>query len=161
MTPLAARLASPEPPWVELWVLPDGQPPELPGPPSGVVLRRLDGGTCRTKRALLAELARALEFPAYVGRNWDALEEALGDLEWLPAAGYALVIDGAEQLLARREADYATFVSLLDAVGRERARPGGSTPARPPVPFHCVLTVQAGHRRSRRDWRVPVIRVSA
>jgi hypothetical protein len=161
VTPPAARLASPEPPWVELWVLPDGRPGDPPGPPPGFVLRRLDGGRCRTKRALLAELARVFEFPSYVGRNWDALEEALGDLEWLPAAGYVLVIDGAERLLARHDTDYATFVSLIDAVGREWARPGGAAPARRPVPFHCVLTVRAGHRTSRQDWRVPVVRVGA
>jgi hypothetical protein len=154
VTPLAARLASLDPPWVELWVLPGDRPLALPEPPAGVALHLLDGGRCRTKRALLAELARVLEFPAYVGRNWDALEEALGDLEWLPAAGHTLVIAGAEQLLARHEADYATFVSLLEAVGRQWARPDGPTPA--PAPFHAVLTVQASHRRRRRDWRVPV-----
>lgn len=39
----------------------------------------------RSKQKLLAILADRLRFPAYFGRNWDALEECLRDLSWLPA----------------------------------------------------------------------------
>ena len=42
---------------------------------------RLDGLHIRTKRELLNALANALEFPDYFGRNWDALDECLGDIE--------------------------------------------------------------------------------
>jgi hypothetical protein len=38
----------------------------------------------RSKQKLLAILADKLHFPRYFGHNWDALEECLRDLSWLP-----------------------------------------------------------------------------
>jgi hypothetical protein len=38
----------------------------------------------RSKQKLLAILADKLRFPHYFGWNWDALEECLRDLSWLP-----------------------------------------------------------------------------
>lgn len=40
----------------------------------------------------LASIARALEFPAWFGGNWDALEDCLGDLSWRGAAGAHLLL---------------------------------------------------------------------
>jgi hypothetical protein len=42
--------------------------------------------------------SRALGFPDWFGRNWDALEDCLCDLSWRHAAGYVLLIDGHEAL---------------------------------------------------------------
>lgn len=36
------------------------------------------------KEQLLTTLAAQLEFPAYFGRNWDAADECLRDLSWIP-----------------------------------------------------------------------------
>ncbi len=38
----------------------------------------------RSKQKLLRTLAKELQLPAYFGHNWDALEECLRDLSWLP-----------------------------------------------------------------------------
>lgn len=46
-----------------------------------------------SKQALLEALAEALDFPAWFGGNWDALEDCLCDLSWRPAEGYVLLFD--------------------------------------------------------------------
>jgi len=46
----------------------------------------------RSKEKLLAILAQGLHFPTYFGRNWDALEECLQDLSWLPEKAQASLI---------------------------------------------------------------------
>ena len=90
----------------------------------------LDGRRCRTKRALLDEVARVLDFPAYFGRTWDALEDCLTDLAGGRASGYRLVITAADRLLARNPAHYATFVALLEDVGRAWATAATGHPGR-------------------------------
>jgi len=45
------------------------------------------------KEALLGRVAGALKFPGWFGRNWDALEDCLGDLSWSDAEGHVLIIE--------------------------------------------------------------------
>jgi hypothetical protein len=70
-------------------------------------------GSAATKAGLLEEFARALEFPAWVGRNWDALADALGDLSWLPAAPHVVVWAGSAALRNAHPAEYATALDVL------------------------------------------------
>src|SRR5262249_40937210 len=109
---VAERLASPAAPWVHLWVGEDETRAARPAPAPGFVVRSLDGARCRTKRTLLDEMARVLAFPAYFGRSWDALEDCLTDLSWLPGAGYVLVVTRAERLLRRQPVEYRTLIDL-------------------------------------------------
>lgn len=153
-----SALQSIKPPWAHLLVVDDGQGSQskLSVPP-GFVMKTLAGSRCRTKPALLSEFARALMFPDYFGHNWDALEECLVDLEWLPAKGYVLVITEAEQLLAFSddEEDYPTFVEIVTEAGETWS---GRQPAGLPaagVPFHTVLVVTKAKQSSRKNWRVP------
>jgi hypothetical protein len=150
---MADRLASTGPPWVHMLLSDDGGARGLPTPAPGFVEATLDGRRCRTKRALLDEVARVLGFPAHFGRTWDALEDCLTDLEWLPAAGYRLVVTQADRLLARRSADYATFVALLEDVGRAWATVATGHPGRRAVAFHTVLVVPPERRAARANWR--------
>jgi hypothetical protein len=132
----------------------DDEATALPASPPDVVVRILDGRRCRTKRALLAEMARVLGFPTYFGATWDALEDCLTDLEWLPARGYRLIILDADRLLARAPADYATLVALLEDVGRAWGTRATGHAGREAVAFHTVLVVPASRRDARPDWGV-------
>ena len=144
------HLRSVKSPWVHLVVLDQGQKPErLLAAPAGFVSRTVDGRRARTKRGLLAEFARALEFPADSGRNWDAFEELLADLEWLPAKGYLLIVIDADEMLAEDADEYDTFIEIATSVAKEWAT------ARPPVPFHLCLTTLRQRAAARADWRVP------
>jgi len=42
--------------------------------------------------------AKALAFPDWFGRNWDALEDCLSDLSWRKADGHVLLIAGFEEV---------------------------------------------------------------
>jgi RNAse (barnase) inhibitor barstar len=145
---LRDRLRSTDPPWVLRVVVPGATAtparPELPG---DFVVRTIDGRRCRTKAALLGEFARALAFPPHFGRNWDALEDCLTDLEWLPAAGHVIVVTHADQVLAGSPGEYATFIAILETAGREWATPRTTGVPRPARPFHVILAVPARSRR--------------
>jgi hypothetical protein len=56
---------------------------------SGLALARVD-----LRQPVFDAFARALAFPDWFGRNWDALEDCLTDLSWRDAAGYVLLLEG-------------------------------------------------------------------
>lgn len=64
---------------------------------SGLI--HIDARTLADKDALLEALGRALRFPEYYGKNWDAFEECLFDLSWW-AGPVAVCIEHAEALAA-------------------------------------------------------------
>ncbi|MFD9706003.1 barstar family protein [Lentzea sp. NPDC059081] len=44
------------------------------------------------KKAAIAAIAKALDFPSWFGQNLDALHDSLTDLSWLPEGEYVLVV---------------------------------------------------------------------
>src|SRR6266478_2963181 len=64
-----------------------------------IVCRVIRGRKARTRQGLFDEFAAALQFPCYFGENWDAFDECLSDLEWLPADGYLLLVTQSAHLL--------------------------------------------------------------
>ncbi|MET8836463.1 barstar family protein [Micromonospora sp. NPDC004540] len=96
--------ASPQPP---AWLVFDaGSAPE----PAGVPVA---GTAARTRAGLHEALAAALPLPAWFGRNWDALADALADR--LDAGPLALVVRDAADLLA--DEPPAQLGTLLDVLG--------------------------------------------
>lgn len=74
-----------------------------------------------SKAELLDAVADALAFPAWTGRNWDALADALADLSWLPPGPHVLVWSAPERLRAADPAAYATAVEVLTDAARDSA----------------------------------------
>jgi len=72
---------------------------------------------------VVAALARALEFPAWFGGNWDALAECLTDLSWREALGWLLVVEGAERLPADDARTFGEILSESVAYWAARGRP--------------------------------------
>jgi hypothetical protein len=56
----------------------------------GLDLARIDA-----RDKVLERVATALDFPAWFGGNWDALEDCLGDLSWRGARGHVLLFDAS------------------------------------------------------------------
>lgn len=150
---LAAYLQSTKAPWTTLLTVKTGQRAEsLVHPPTGFALRVIKGAKCRTTAGLLTEFARALDFPDYFGHNWDALEECLADLEWLPAKGYILVITEAGHLLPDDEEEYETFLEILRDAGEAWGSGQAGMGARRASPFHVLFAVSEQEKAKRAHW---------
>ncbi len=86
----------------------------------------LDGSAVFDKHSFLSASAHAMHFPAYYGHNWDAFEECITDLSWLPAAGYVLLYDHAVAFAAQHPQEWATAFAILDstvAYWQQQGRP--------------------------------------
>jgi RNAse (barnase) inhibitor barstar len=83
----------------------------------------IDGTAINGKSELLWAWAKALKFPDYFGRNWDALLDCLRDLSWLPVPGFVVVYSRPDVLRAADPETYNTLVETLDdAIGWWRSR---------------------------------------
>ena len=106
----------------------------------GLALRVLRGARMRTVEGLMDEFAAVCQLPPYFGRNWDALDECLGDLEIAGAEGAVLAILEADQLLAEAPPEGGRILfDLLQSAAAAYA--GGPQP----LPFHTVLQTDVEH----------------
>jgi RNAse (barnase) inhibitor barstar len=92
---------------------------------------RVELAGCRDKATALDRIAAALQFPEWFGANFDALADSLSDLSWLPADGYVLLLEHADDW---RWADDDNFASLLDILNEAAVRWGECG-----VPFWALL----------------------
>lgn len=93
-----------------------------------------------TKAALLTELAQRLHFPDYFGMNWDALDECIHDLSWLPVG--PVVLKHADLPLANDAANAKAYLSILDDVVRSVPGPNA----------HILVVVFPPDTRERIAW---------
>jgi len=155
---VTAYVQSTTAPWTALLVITAQQRAELVvRQPTGFALKIVKGRHCKTPENLFAEFAQALEFPDYFGHNWDALEECLADLEWLPAKGYIILITDAECVLPGDEEEYETFLEILrdagEAWGNGQAGMGGQRA----TPFHVLFAVTKPEKARRAHWGMQAI----
>lgn len=66
---------------------------------AGLALFDVDLKGVKGKQNLLNALARSAGFPPEFGVNWDALADALCDLSWREAPGYALLLRNVSDTL--------------------------------------------------------------
>ncbi|ADI37989.1 barstar family protein [Waddlia chondrophila] len=115
--------------------------------PEGILLLELNAVSMSNLDDLYREFAAAFKFPDYFGYNFNALDECITDLEWLPADGYLLVIKNSDRLLSKEPNDILeSFLSILDSAGEEWATPivQGEDWDREEVPFHVLLELDKG-----------------
>ena len=80
----------------------------------GVQCLRVDLEGCADKQELLARISRTLEFPDWFGGNWDALFDCLNDMSWMPAEGYLLVLENADELLRDSPEAFGVAQSIFE-----------------------------------------------
>jgi len=97
----------------------------------GLAVFDIDGGTIETKDQLLSALAQAMRFPDYFGMNWDALDECLRSMDWLPSDGYVLFFKNAESFWQKSSHLAGMFTEIWMAAAEE----WGSRE----IPFHLIF----------------------
>lgn len=124
------------------------------------VIRVLRGQRMESKEQLFDEFAAAFQFPLYFGRNWDAFDECICDLQWLPAKAYVLVISDAALLLKMEPAkSVGIFFEVLNKASREWG--DGKLPdvdvEQPSVAFHILLHADASSIDHLRRSLLPLV----
>ena len=107
-------------------------------------VRIIRGKRCGAAGDLFDEFARGLDFPPYFGRNWDALEDCLTDLEWLSAEAFVVVMTNAELVLKNDPEGWKTMTGILAASAKHWDS------ADPPASFHCVFHCEPGSAEDLR-----------
>lgn len=74
---------------------------------------RVDIARTHDKLAFIGHLAEAMRFPAWAGKNWDALNDCLTDLEWLDATGYTLILEKAKHFATAHQHEYDDAVAVM------------------------------------------------
>lgn len=88
------------------------------------------------KATFLAAAGQAFAFPDYYGKNWDAFEEMINDLEWLNAKGYVLLYDHVHPFASQHPEAWQTALAILESAVANWQREG--------IPFYVLL---------RHNWR--------
>lgn len=92
-------------------------------PPSPALVVEVQAGIGNPQR-LFEDLAESLRFPGYFGANWNALEDCIRDLSWLPPGPVVLV--HRDLPLIGDVASQKTYLSILrDTVEKRGELPGG------------------------------------
>jgi RNAse (barnase) inhibitor barstar len=83
---------------------------------AGLAVFRIDAGDARDKKDFLDHLAKTLNFPDWFGRNWDALNDCLTDLEWLSARkGYVLIFENTERFGSNHRQELRDAIAVFRA----------------------------------------------
>jgi RNAse (barnase) inhibitor barstar len=82
---------------------------------AGFATFRIDLAAVLDKEGLFECLATALGFPNWFGRNWDALADCLGDLSWLEAKGYVILLERSDGFRTSNGADFTTALQVFKA----------------------------------------------
>lgn len=122
-----------------------------------LTVRAVRGNKMLTEPQLFDEFAAVLQFPAYFGENWAALDDCLTDMAWLrPEARYVLVVTEPLRVLERASDALSVLVRHLASVCAEWAAPIslGEWWDRPGVAFHTVLATSREDDAQVRDrWK--------
>jgi RNAse (barnase) inhibitor barstar len=95
--------------------------------------RVLEGSRIHGDVAFFHEAARALGFPEYFGRNWDAFHDCLGDVVFGPVERIAVLWRDADRSLA------ADLQTVLNAVSAFEAGGAAASEEREPAQLEVFL----------------------
>jgi len=110
-----------------------------------LALFRIDIGEAHDKKDFLASVAKALSFPDWFGGNWDALNDCLTDLDWLPTkAGYVLIFEKSEHFGTAHKEEFDLATAVLVAAAEYWKAQGR--------PFWALVAVSKGWDSGLPTW---------
>jgi len=142
-------------------------------PPSGVEIRDVAGARTTTSSGLMDAFAEAWHFPSWFGRNWNAFNDFICDLNDMvnaatgrpPASAYLTIIGDAQLILVNQPDDFHWFANKIsdyrDYYRDEMLQyyPAGSIQ---PVAFGLLLETPEEHLDEvRAKWRAAGVAVAA
>ncbi|BBM27978.1 hypothetical protein OIPHN330_58790 (plasmid) [Citrobacter freundii] len=99
------------------------------------VIRVMEGDLSNVRNAdeLLSVVSEAMQFPDYFGGNWDALDECLSDLDWLPESGFVFLAKGASKAWSNNPQVMGMFTNCWLEANEYWFEQG--------IPFHLVFVL--------------------
>ena len=124
--------------------------------PDGGAVKVIRGWKCSNYEALHNEVAAALQFPNYYGENWNAMDECITDLDWMPADWYLIYVSTIEDVLPGDEGSFSIFLRILLDAGRAWANPEtrglADTEEAVKKPFNVIISgTEEGLSRVRKE----------
>jgi RNAse (barnase) inhibitor barstar len=80
----------------------------------------MDGTGCRKIENCYDSLGVQLSLPDYFGKNLDALDEVINDLEWIKEEKVKIIISSPGALLADSPGKKEAFLEILDSARNEK-----------------------------------------
>ena len=80
----------------------------------------LDGNACDHIDKCYDALQQQLSIPEYFGKNLDALEEVLADLEWVDEAKVKIIVSNQSVLLKNSNTKIRDFLDVLNSSENEK-----------------------------------------
>jgi RNAse (barnase) inhibitor barstar len=80
----------------------------------------IDGSACDHIDKCYDSLQQQLSIPEYFGKNLDALEEVLADLEWIDEAKIKIIILNESALFKNSDAKKKDFLEVLNSSENEK-----------------------------------------
>jgi hypothetical protein len=107
----------------------------------GFALFSMDAQHLHSVPALMDAFAAAMNFPAYFGRNWNAVLDLTRDLSWNQAEGYAIVLLNADPLLHLESHAFSSLIRVIEAtVSDWRDERGECSERTGAIPFHVLFS---------------------
>ena len=79
----------------------------------GLDVFKVDLGAVRGKNGLLDQFAKVLRFPLHFGKNWDAFNDCLTDLQWLNGKGWVVIVANAQPFAEKYEEEFTMAIEIL------------------------------------------------
>jgi RNAse (barnase) inhibitor barstar len=80
----------------------------------------LDGNSCTKIGECYKTLQQQLSIPDYFGYNLDALEEVLGDLDWIEEEKIRIILLNSNELLNDNKEEKIEFLDILNSCKNEK-----------------------------------------